>query len=490
MTVLTRIRILAALASLLLASGASALSNGMSQARAAGMGMAYTALARGINAPAWNPANLARDDAPSLDIGLFGVAIQPGNDGVSYGDFVDWTADEVLTTAELQEALDMFPGDALSIHANAEAAGLPFSIVVGKFAFTYRVVFMADVGVPRGLADMLSDSRSHSEQYQLATSATGLVRDMSGLTADAWALGTAGFSYARLIDVPALDRFAVGATLNIYFASPRFRVLEAEGDLIVRGNTFESENMRFKTQIAGGVFNRVEEIEWVDGAPDTTTKFESDFNTAAAWGLGLTLGANGTWNGVWDFGLAVHNIPLRPITWTTGETRTYEIHTSGRTITAKTLFTDKPDELDTVDYLDTLFAAPGGSTEQYERHSSVTGYAPIYIRAGVARDFVGDMITWAFDWEQGFTKSAVSSTTPRIATGAEFRPLGRVFPLRAGMSIGGRTGHYATLGFGLNLGPFAWDVAMVNEGAFTPFEVPFASRSRGVGFSTQMRLIF
>ena len=492
MTVFSQKRILAALASLLLvlpAGGAYASGIGVSHSRAAGMGMAYTALANGIHAPAWNPANLAGKGAPRLDIGLVGVGTQIGNDGVSYGDFVDWMADEVLTTAEIQEAVDMFPGGSLSIHTNTEITSTPLSLVVGRFAFNYGFTFISEVGLPRGVVDAISDSRTHAEQYQAATG-TGLVRDMSGLKGDIWLFGTAGFSYAQLIDVPALDRFAIGGTFNVYLASPRFRVVESMGDIIIRGNTIESTTARAVVELAGGTIDRVEEIEWQNGIADTSMTFKEDIGQIAAWGLGLTLGAAGTWNEMWDFSVAIHNIPLRPITWSEGERRTFSLNTSNRLINARSLFDDKPDDMETVDYLDTLFAAPGSNVEEYEQLDEVKAYVPVILRAGVARTFFDNKLTWVFDWEQGFTNTAISSTTPRISTGAEYRPIGKWIPIRAGMSIGGRTGHFASLGIGFNLGPFSWDIAMINEGAFTPFEVPFASRAKGIGFSTQMRLTF
>ena len=47
---------------------------GQMHARSLGMANAYTALARGVHAPLWNPANLGLPDNPGFSMNLFSVA--------------------------------------------------------------------------------------------------------------------------------------------------------------------------------------------------------------------------------------------------------------------------------------------------------------------------------------------------------------------------------------------------------------------------------
>jgi len=477
-----RIRIACALASLLLAGTAHAAGYGFSNTRAAGMGMAYTALASGTHAAAWNPANLAAVPGPKVEIDLVSVGFHTGNDGVDYGDFIDWVDDEFISREELQEALGMFPGGSLSLHNNTEVGILPLSLSIGRFAFNTSFVLLTEIGVPRGIVDMLSDDRTHRERY-LEARGEGITRQLEGMKADMWGVGVMNFSYAQLFDIPQMDRFAAGISANVYLATPRFKITRSEGELVVRGDTWETETALLQMELGGATIDRFEEQPG-----EKTTEFNTD--GVAAWGLGLTLGAAGTWREVWDVSAAIHNIPVRPITWSNSERRTFELNTDGRKINAKSLFDDKPEGVETLDYLDTLFAKEGETAETYEKLGSLTRAMPPFIRVGMAREFYKDKITWAVDIEQGFSETAITSTTPRIATGIEYRPIGEWIPLRAGMSIGGRTGHFASLGFGFHLKAFHWDFAFVNEGAFTPFEVPFMSRARGVGFSTQMKLAF
>ena len=480
----TRIRLAGILASLLLTGAAHAVGFGISHTSAAGMGLAYTALATGTDASWWNPANLAAlQQNPSVQIGIFAAGFHTGNDGVSYGDYVDWVDDEFISREELQEALGLFPGGSLSLHSNTEFSTMPLSLSIGRFAFNYGFVVMAEAGIPRGIVDMISDDRTHEERYLEATS-TGITRQLEGMAADIWGVGIMGFSYAQLFDIPQMDRFAAGITASVFMATPRLLITQSAGELVVRGDTWETDTALLQMELGGATIEK------------TTDPYTGDsdysFNTdgIAAWGLGLTIGAAGTWQEVWDFSAAFHNIPVRPITWSGSERRTYELHTEDRIVTAKSLFEDKPDGVETLDYLDSLFSADGQSVETYEKLGSITRAMPPFIRMGLARRFFQNKLTWAFDVEQGFSETVISSTTPRIATGLEYKPIGEWIPLRAGMSIGGATGHFASLGFGFHLKAFHWDFAFVNEGAFTPFEVPFMSRARGIGFSTQMSLVF
>ncbi len=476
----TRIRIAGALASLLLAGAAHAVGLGFSHTRAAGMGMAYTALANGTHASWWNPANLAALPGPRVEVGLFGFGIHTGNDGVTCGDFIDWTEDELLSREELQDALGMFPGGSLSLRNNTEVSDMLLGISVGRFAFNYGFEIMAEVGVPRGVVDMISDDRTHRERYAEARG-EGITRQLSGMKADIWGVGIMGFSYAQLFDIPQMDRFAAGVTANVYLASPRLKITRSEGELIVREDTWETETALLQMELGGATIEKT-----TDAFGDSDYSFETD--GIAAWGLGLTIGAAGTWQEVWDVSAAIHNIPVRPITWSSSERRTYELHTDGRTINAETMFEDKPEGMETLDYLDSLFARQGESVETREVLGSLKRVMPPLVRVGMARRFFENKLTWAVDIEQGFVETAISSTTPRIASGVEYKPIGEWIPLRAGMSIGGRTGHFASLGFGFHLKALHWDFAFVNEGAFTPFEVPFMGRARGVGFSTQMKI--
>jgi len=476
---------LVAAAMLLLAAAgpASAIGMGFGEARATAMGGAYTALATGVHAPWWNPANLAARRGPTFEIDLTNVGVLVGNDGISYGDFLKWVDDGVVTSTEIHEALDGLPGNTVNLRNNVEAGAL--SIVAGRFALTVGAITLVDAALPRGIFDALSDDRDPLVAYEEART-TGIPRDLSGARADVWGVGTVGVSYARLIDLAAFDRFAAGMTLEGFASGPRARVVESTGQVLVRPSTWQAD-ARLVTELNG---MRIKRTKTVDNAGKETTKTEVEVDKTVPWGLGMNLGVAGLWRKKTYFSVALHNIPLRKITWKSGERRTYTINNGSRIVNAQTLANDKPEGMSTQDYLDSLFAPAGGKVEQVEKLGSASAAVPSYLRAGLARDFFGDRITLTADVEQGLSNTAITSTTPRVATGVELRPLGNWVPLRAGMSIGGQQGHFATLGFGLHLLALHFDFALVSQGSFTPFEVPFAKSATGLGVAMETKLSF
>ncbi|GEM_PF-1511630 len=450
------------------------------QARATAMGGAYTAVATGVHAPAWNPANLAFFAAPSTELSLGNLGFFAANDGFSYGDFVGWLDDEVLTTAEIQSALGMFPGGAISIRQTMNV-GIPFSVRVKQFAVTGEFMEFVSVGLPRGLFDAIADDRDATTAYNDART-SGIPYSLSGIVGDVWAVGVTKFSYARRVPLRYADAFSVGATLNYYRASPRVRVVESVGEVLVRPNTWQTD-ARLVVETGGLSVKRT-----TDAFGDKQTDVE--FEAANAWGLGCTLGAAGKLDDKTAISAALHNLPLRSIMWNMAERRTYTLDSGSRIINAKSLIDDKPEGANTLDYLDTLFAAPGSTVERYERINSMKANVPAYLRVGMARSVDLFPAIWTVDFEQGFSRSTLTSTTPRIAAGIEYLPVGPWVPLRAGMSLGGRSGHFASLGMGFHLRWFHWDLALANEGAYTPFEVPFSKRARGLGFASEMKLAF
>jgi hypothetical protein len=85
---------------------------------------------------------------------------------------------------------------------------------------------------------------------------------------------------------------------------------------------------------------------------------------------------------------------------------------------------------------------------------------PVVMRTGVAR--TSGKILWAVDYVQGFHLAAASSTKPRLAAGAQYRPFQRT-PLRAGLSLGGGKGAVFSLGFGFEIPVFYMDIALSNN---------------------------
>ncbi len=108
---------------------------------------------------------------------------------------------------------------------------------------------------------------------------------------------------------------------------------------------------------------------------------------------------------------------------------------------------------------------------------------PAVLRVGVAHE-VSPQLTLVGNYDQAFTEGFGMSTTPRLASGVEYR-LSPWFPVRAGLSVGGRRGNSSAVG--LALGPFhmsgmqlrLFDLALVSRGGFFP------GLSKGTALSLQ-----
>jgi len=83
--------------------------------------------------------------------------------------------------------------------------------------------------------------------------------------------------------------------------------------------------------------------------------------------------------------------------------------------------------------------------------------------------------------EQGLKKGPGVSTTPKLAVGAEWRLI-RVFPLRAGLSLGGYPGFSTSAGFALDFSLFSWDFAVASCNGM------FSGKGLGFAFGWRFRL--
>lgn len=102
--------------------------------RALGMGGAYTALARGYEAVAWNPALLASSGNKSFSIGLPHLTFEVGSNTYGWSDFRDY-ANNTLSDADKQALLDEIEADDSVLTLRALGGFAPFGFSVGRFAF-------------------------------------------------------------------------------------------------------------------------------------------------------------------------------------------------------------------------------------------------------------------------------------------------------------------------------------------------------------------
>jgi len=169
--------------------------------RALGMGGAYTAIARGYEAVAWNPSLLAAYGRPGFTIGLPHVAVEVGSNTYGFSDFRKY-ANSFLDDATKQALLDKITGSTLTIRT---LVGLqPFGLSVGPLAFMVGTSGQMDGSVGKDAVRLALFGNAPRPGTSTTFSA-------AGTTGRAWAATTMAGSLALPFRVP-LGRLSVGAT--------------------------------------------------------------------------------------------------------------------------------------------------------------------------------------------------------------------------------------------------------------------------------------
>jgi hypothetical protein len=117
-------------------------------ARAMGMGGAYGALARGYEAPAWNPALLGISRQPHFSIGLPQAQVEFSNNAYTFSDIRTY-ADSSLTDADKQYLLSRIVNDDSTLAMNLDVGLAGLGVSVGHLAFSISQSVFASGAMPR-----------------------------------------------------------------------------------------------------------------------------------------------------------------------------------------------------------------------------------------------------------------------------------------------------------------------------------------------------
>jgi hypothetical protein len=174
-------------------------------ARASGMGNAYTALARGWEAVAWNPAMLGTRHQPGISIGLPQASGELGNNAFTVGDIRKY-ADQDLTDADKQYLLSRISNDDSTWIVRSRLGAQALALSVGPLAFSYSV------------SGLVNASASH-DAVQFALNGNGAFSTgqnffkLAGSGGNAWAASTLAGSYGRSFNT-GLGRMSAGVTVK------------------------------------------------------------------------------------------------------------------------------------------------------------------------------------------------------------------------------------------------------------------------------------
>ncbi len=414
--------------------------------RAMALGQSYTALARGPEAVAWNPANLGLKSSPGFTWNLlgFGFALVAENNSFSVQDYNDnFTSDtHVIGDAEKDKLLGDIDAEGLKFNTDIGVMGALGVPINGGVAFPLpwglksAVTTSLEVGlegeVPKDMFTLFLKGNEFGQTY-----------DISDWDGSGW--GLVGFNFAAAKPwlpaqfKPYLREFSLGGTLKITGG--------AYGEVVQSGGTgFSSElqgadlDVFVVSQNAGGV------------------------------GFGLDFGAAGvTKDGKTTVSLGVLNL-LDVMSWSI-DSRRDSVFASASNLRATRALDE--DVVGVEDILDNPDVDGDGDTDFYQKVSedSFDRSVPAMIRLGAAHRLM-PRLTLVGNYDQAFSEGFGITTTPRLSAGAEYR-LVPWFPARAGISAGGRSSG-SSIGFAF--GPFSvyhmqlelLETALVTRGGFFP----------------------
>jgi len=378
-------------------------------ARALGMGLAYTALARGVHASDWNPANLGLSNNPPFGFSIFSVGAGVGNNSFSIGTYNDYATDPYWDSNEVAELLNKIPDDGLGISALADAKVLSFS--VGRFALALGVKAGASAFIDKSVLDIPLTGTRIGDTYTF-----------DKMKASTLALGSVKFSYGSPLRVSFADTFAVGGSFHLDFGGGYGRV----------------DSSRMSLEI--GTFGLD-----LDGRYAATA---ADFGQ----GWGIDLGAAAKLNRHWTVSTGLFNL-LGSVRWNK-KVKDVGGYVRGDSVSVQDLVEDEDGENPAIE--DSTWELDG---RPFSRKT------PIELHVGGLYEEGPYALT--MDYAQGFHDQGWVTTKPRIAFGMEWRKIGWL-PLRMGAVMGGRIGFGTSFGFGLRPGKFVLDVGVMNRGFILP----------------------
>jgi len=378
-------------------------------ARAVGMSGAYSALARGVHAPDWNPANLGLPDNPKFSFTVFSIGADVENNSFTQDLYNRYATDEYWDSNEIKDLLSLIPDDGLNANAAASLRLLSFS--AGRFAFTMGVDAGCNVRLDKTFFELPLQGNTINTVY-----------DFDNTKANSLGIALLSFSYAHPIEVSFAESFALGGTFHYN----------------------------------GGGYAKSEKAEVSFSTMDYGMDIHADYQGRIGLsqkGWGLDFGAAGQVNKKWTASLCLTNL-VSSMQW---DKKVQDAMGYVRGDSLDIFDITEEDNKDGKDVLEDSSWTVDGQPFKTR--------LPVVVRAGCA--YQDGPVVLTVDYVQGFEESAWTSAKPRLAFGTEWRGL-KWLPLRMGVALGGKTGFGTSLGFGLHPGAFYLDFGIFNRGFILP----------------------
>lgn len=390
------------------------------------MGRAYGALATGIDAIAWNPANLTIPRKGSVDLNIFALNFNLANSGFSLTDYNRYFTEEGhngwWSAQDKQDIMDIIGDDPLKIYGDFNTNVL--GIAVGNYAFAVQGVGNMLVAIPQ----------KPFELFLFGNQDKDIIQRFADLDANGYGAVKVSLAISHPIEFKKyFDSFGIGINFNYYRGFQYVKIDNAEGFF----NATTSE-IKSKMNIKG---------RRADGGS----------------GFGIDIGGAGIMKEDWTVSLALQNV-FAGINWNDNPEAFRAI------VQVDSGDLKNADEITTSDE-DTVY-----SIDEFSRA------IPLVVHAGAAYQWRDN---WVFsaDIEKAFGRTMGYTERVLLSFGTEFKPIEQI-PLRAGFTIGGKWGFLFGMGFGIHAGVFEFDLGYSMHRALWP------TFSTGNSLALNIKLVF
>ncbi len=209
-----------------------------SSARSVAMGEAYTALANGVDAARYNPANLGLDGYRRTELEVFGLGADINNNSFSLSDYNRYTG-AYLTDADKADILAKVPEQGLLLSADVQASAV--SLSSGSFALTTSAVGLANVNLNRDLLELVLNGNTFGDTISV-----------TGSYSDAVAYVSTGVSYGMALYTAGTRQLSVGATAKYIRGLAVEKIVELDGLAATFETGFEGEGRMIAQTATGG----------------------------------------------------------------------------------------------------------------------------------------------------------------------------------------------------------------------------------------------
>ena len=385
--------------------------SGISNARSVAMGGAYTAIARGVESPSWNPANLGLSGKNKYHFNLVSVGLGLNNNSFDKNHY-DLYNGKYLTSEDKQNILASIPAEGLRFDLGTEvqAMGLAF----GPLAFSASGFAVSDLSFSKEILDLVLNGNEFGRVYNIG-----------GTGGEGWAASSFGVSLGMPIIKNANFEFAVGGSIKYLRGFAYAKVKEATTTMSTDFDGLQTNGRVVIDRAFGG------------------SGFAIDVGTAAR-------------SGNWSLSLGLSNFSNH-INWNR-ETKSFVYEFSADSVSVEKIADSD---------IDSVFS----DSEETVAIEPFTTKLPVELRFGIAR--ATKRFTFGVDFRTAFKKAPGVSTKPKFALGAEFRLI-QFFPLRSGVAFGGKEGFTPSAGFAFDFSVFSWDFAIASPGGFSGKGLAFA----------------